>query len=302
MSRDQAEWVEPVGVEVFGLTAWTTPPNSQGYLGPAALAVFEMLGPPSDPEDPVWWHLLIESYRCLAWERNDLVSDPGTAPLPVATMVSRERLEQVARTVTLRAGRWPASMGSVTGTAYMCVADSEGMAVSIIQSNFHGTGSPFGAARHGFLLHDRGRGFSLTPGHPNELAPGKRPLHTLSPTLWTKGTDPAWAIGTRGGHIQPQMVAQMAARVAGLGTPPNQAQEQPRWAIADFGPGSGSRLSIEPEAPSGVVDDLRSRGHTIDELEARQGGWGPISVIGLEGDDRVAAADPRVDTSAALVF
>jgi gamma-glutamyltranspeptidase/glutathione hydrolase len=302
LSRDQAEWVDPSGVEVFGLNAWTTPPNSQGYLGPAALAVFEMLGPPQDPEDPAWWHLLIEAYRCLAWERDDMVFDPGFGPSTPGMILDRARLERAAGTVSSRTGRWPIPMGSVTGTAYMCVADGEGMAVSIIQSNFHGTGSPYGAARSGFLLHDRGRGFTLMSGHPNELGPGKRPLHTLSPTLWTKGTDPAWVIGTRGGSIQPQLVAQMAARVVGHGTEPIEAQKRPRWAIADFGPGSGSIVSVEPGVPPTVIADLRRRGHEIDELGSLQGGWGPVSVIGLDGPDRKAAADPRVDTTAALVF
>ena len=82
MKHSQAEWVDPIGVGLAGLTAWTIPPNSQGYLGPATLAVFEMLEPPDDPADPLWWHLLIEAYRCLAWERDDLVSDPKTLALP----------------------------------------------------------------------------------------------------------------------------------------------------------------------------------------------------------------------------
>jgi gamma-glutamyltranspeptidase/glutathione hydrolase len=302
LARSQAEWVEPIGVKVRGLTAWTTPPNSQGYLGPATLAVFDGLGPPPDPDSPDWWHLLIESYRCLAWERDDLVSDPGTVAMPPSLLLDPERLARLSTTVTSTAGSWPLSMGSTAGTAYMCVADSEGMGVSIIQSNYRGTGSPFGAARSGFLLHDRGLGFGLTPGHPNELAPGKRPLHTLSPTLWTEGDRARWIIGTRGGSIQPQLVAQMAARVVGTGTDIGAAQDEPRWVIADFGPGSGSSLQVEPGMSPGLLADLRRRGHVIEELASLQPGWGPVSVIGLEGEARATARDPRVDTTAALVF
>jgi gamma-glutamyltranspeptidase/glutathione hydrolase len=303
MAASQAEWVQPIGTAAAGLDAWTIPPNSQGYLGPATLAVFDMLEPPDDPEDPTWWHLLIEAYRCLAWERDDLVSDPATLALPADLLLDTDRLKRAAQSVRRdRTGVWPTPMGQVSSTAYLCVADGEGTAVSIIQSNYRGTGSAFGAARAGFLLHDRGSGFTLTPGHPNELEPGKRPLHTLSPTLWTDGRQPRWILGTRGGAVQPQLIAQVAARAirgdAGLSA----AQAAPRWTISDFGPGTGSRLELETGAPQDVTDGLESRGHRFTILEGRQPGWGPVSVIELDGQDRRAAADPRVDTAVALVF
>ena len=303
LERSQAEWVEPIGVRVGALTAWTTPPNSQGYLGPGTLAVFESLDHPDDPDDPLWWHLLIESYRCLAWERDDLVADPGHLALPADLFLDQARLERAAASVDpQRAGIWPDSVGSITGTAYMCVADAEGLAVSIIQSNYNGTGSPHGAARSGFLLQDRGLGFTLTSGHPNELAPGKRPLHTLSPTLWTDGDQPRWLLGTRGGAVQPQLIAQVGARAILGGQDLETAQAASRWIVSDFGPGSTSSPVFEPGLDPALIDDLRSRGHRITLEESRRPGWGPVSLIELDGDQRRAAADPRVDTATALVF
>jgi gamma-glutamyltranspeptidase/glutathione hydrolase len=145
-------------------------------------------------------------------------------------------------------------------------------------------------------------GFSLTPGHPNELAPGKRPLHTLSPTLWTDGDQPRWLLGTRGGAVQPQLIAQVAARAIIGGVDPAEAQEAPRWTVSDFGPGSRPAPVFEPDVPTEVVADLHSRGHDVSQLEAGQPGWGPVSLIELAGAGRRAAADPRVDTTAALVF
>lgn len=302
LARSQAEWVDPLGVEVFGQTAWTMPPNSQGYLGPATLAVFEMLDHPNDPDDPLWWHHLIESYRCLAWQRDDVVTDPRSAPLRPEELVDHARLRNVASQLGDEAGLWPAPSLRPSGTAYMCTADADGLAVSVIQSNFHGTGSPFGAARSGFLLQDRGRGFSLTPGHPNQVMPGRRPLHTLSPTLWTGESATSWIIGTRGGDIQPQLVAQLAAHIVGAGVPPAAAQAMPRWSMLEFSPGTGSELYFEPGVPGRVLDDLSARGHRVNRLDEPQGGWGPMSVIGLDGDNRLAAADPRVDTATAFVF
>ena len=303
LRSNQAEWVEPIGVQVAGLTAWTTPPNTQGYLGPASLAVWEMLDPPQDHEDPLWWHLLIEAYRCLAWERNDVVADPDHLALPASMLMDSSRLERAAASVDReRSGVWPAGMGTVSGTAYMCAVDGEGMAVSIIQSNYNGTGSPFGAARSGFLLHDRGSGFNLMPGHPNELAPGKRPLHTLSPTLWTDSTGPRWTLGTRGGAVQPQLVAQVGARAIVGALDLDDAQRSPRWTVADFGPGESSGPVLEPETPGPVIRGLEQRGHRIEIAESAQPGWGPVSIIGLDHDTRSAASDPRVDTTTALVF
>lgn len=303
LGRSQSTWVEPIGVDVSGLSAWTIPPNSQGYLGPGALAVFEMLGPPRDPSDPSWWHLLIEAYRCLAWEQADVVADPDHAPMPESMYLDSGRLERAAATVSPdRAGVWPDRIGEVSGTAYLCVADGEGLAVSIIQSNYHGTGSPFGAARSGFLLHDRGAGFTLTEGHPNQIEPGKRPLHTLSPTLWTDRIGPRWLLGTRGGAIQPQLICQVAARAIAGHETPEVALEAPRWAIADFGPGSPPRLSVEPGVPAPILEELRARGHEIEEVADRQPGWGPVSIIEIDGDTLRAAADPRVDTSQALIW
>lgn len=303
LARENAEWVDPIGADVSGMTAWTLPANTQGYLGPGTLAAFEMLDPPDDPDDPLWWHLMIEAYRCLAWERDDIVADPNHAQLPAELMLDVNRLRRAAQTVSKETtGVWPL-LGSLSGTAYMCVADASGMAVSIIQSNYRGTGSPFGAARSGFLLQDRGLGFTLTPGHPNELQPGKRPLHTLAPTLWTKHNAPRWLLGTRGGAVQPQLVAQLAARAIMGDSAMEEAQSAPRWTVGSFGPGQPSNVAVEPGIGSPILAGLRARGHSIQELAERQPGWGPVSIIEMDGRDRRgAAADPRVDTATALTW
>jgi gamma-glutamyltranspeptidase/glutathione hydrolase len=298
----QADWVDPISCQVAGLRAWTLPPNSQGYLGPAALAVFEMLAPPDDPAGPEWWHLLIEAFRAVAWERDDLVADADHAPLPADLLLDRARLERIAGTIDRgRTGIWPRT-GTISSTAYMCVVDSDGMAVSIIQSNFEGPGSHFGARRGGFLLHNRGSGFTTTPGHPNQIQPGKRPRHTLSPTLWSDDTGPRWVLGTRGGSLQPQLVAQVAARAILHGIDLESAQLAPRWTVPSFGPYSEPRLLIEPGVDPGTLSDLGHRGHVIDEVPAPNPEWGPVSMIRVDPDGLATAADPRVDTTSAVVL
>jgi gamma-glutamyltranspeptidase/glutathione hydrolase len=302
LAGEHADWVKPISCRVAGLDAWTLPPNSQGYLGPAALAVFEMLTPPDDPADPDWWHLLIESFRAVAWERDDLVADPRHSPLPADLLLDRDRLSRAAATIDrAHSGIWPRTGGS-SSTAYLCVVDGDGMAVSIIQSNFEGPGSHFGARHSGFMLHNRGSGFTTTPGHPNEIRPGKRPRHTLSPTLWTDETGPRWVLGTRGGSLQPQLVAQVAARAILLGLDLDSAQEAPRWTVPDFGPFSESRLLVEPGLHEATLGELRRRGHVIEEVARPNPEWGPVSMIRVDPSGVTAAADPRVDTTSAVLM
>ena len=298
----QAEWTEPLGTEAFGLTGWVVPPNSQGYLTTGSAAVLDRLEPPADPEDPRSWHLAIEAYRSLAADRNDLVSDPKFAPEPPTALVSDERIEERARRVDPdRAGDFTSPSPVPGGTAYLAVIDAAGLAVSFIQSNFMGVGSGLGAGDAGFFLHNRGAGFDLRLGHPNELAPGKRPLHTLSPSLWTKGDRIACLLGTRGGDYQPQLLLQVAVRHLRAGIEASEAQARPRWTIEPID-GANPVVAVEAHTPATTIEYLQRLGHRISVQSDVQHGWGPVSLITIdEHGQRTAAADPRVDTATAAV-
>jgi gamma-glutamyltranspeptidase/glutathione hydrolase len=295
------DWVEPARLEVFGLTGWTIPPSSQGYLTLAALAVFETLMHGSIPPEPMWSHLAIEAYRSVAWERDDLLADRASAPQTWQQLLAKDRLAGRAAAVDPdAAGTWPSSIAGPGGTAYMCAIDGDGMAISLMQSNFSGLGTGIGAGDAGMILHNRGGGFNLIAGHPNELQPGRRPLHTLSPTLWTEAGRLHTLLGTRGGHQQPQLVSQVAANLFARGHPPGAAQSLPRWTIDDFGPGAESVISIESRASDSVIEGLERRGHRVEPVRSRMGGWGPVSIITVdEHGMKTGAADPRVDTALA---
>ncbi len=298
----QADWVEPLRLDFAGQTGWTVPLNSQGYLTLAAYWIAEHLDPPPDPGMPAYHHALIEAYRALAWERDDTVADPDRAPRTSEELVDPERLaERAAAVDTEQAGTWPMRITPSGGTAYLCTIDDDGLGVSLIQSNFEGIGSGLGAGDSGVFLHNRGAGFSLVPGHPNELAPGRRPLHTLSPTSWTRNGRLVRLLGTRGGHLQPQILLQMAAHLLLARKSLPEAQAEPRWSIEDFGPGRSARVSFEPRFSAAVVAGLADLGH-ITEIapEPWMEGWGPVSIIEVDGDGtRRGAADPRVSTTSA---
>ena len=300
LAQRQAEWIEPIGVGVMGWKGWTIPPNSQGYLTLAAAWLFEQLDPPHDPSSPQFTHAAIEAFRAVAWERDDVVADPAFAPLPLEELLSPSRLEERLGRIAMNARtEWPAQQPAGGGTAYLCTRDADGMGVSLIQSNYHGIGSRIGAGDTGFFLHDRGSNFSLEPGHPNELAPGKRPLHTLSPTIWTSGGDLKMILGTRGGDFQPQTLLQLITYIRWAGLTPAAAQLMPRWTTDEWRK-PGKTVSVEPHLGDAVVNELRSIGHEIEPTDGWMGGWGPVSIIDGSGDEVRGAADPRVASSSAV--
>lgn len=297
LASSQPEWVDPISVDAYGLTAWTVPPNSQGYIALLAIEVFQHLVEGSDDED-LWWHLAIESTRQAAADRNSVLADPNSSTVVADALLTPSRITALADRIdperTVATG--PRSMAS-GGTAYLCVIDSEGVGVSLIQSNYHGIGSPRAVAEGGFILHDRGRGFTLEAGHPNELKAGRRPMHTLSPTLWTRAGRLDTLLGTRGGDAQPQLVVQLAGSLMGRSLAPGPAMAVPRWKLASTGTGE-SRLEVEPGTPDQVVSSLRRRGHVVEVHSRPQPGWGPMSVIRVNDEGlRTGAADPRVDTA-----
>jgi len=301
LAANRPDWVQPIGLEVFGVTAWTVPPNSQGYLTPAAAWLFDRLDVPPDPADPAFHHAAIECYRAVAWEREEMAADPDHTSVDPARLLDPARLKP--RLAALRsgtAGRWPTAAPMHGGTAYLCTADASGMGVSLIQSNFHGIGTGISAGDTGVWLHNRAGGFNLLDGHANEAAPGKRPLHTLSPTLWTAGERLHLLLGTRGGHQQPQYLLQAAALLHHAGLSPSQTQDQPRWSMDHASAGTTSIVQVEEGMPRAVVAGLTDRGHQIERVPGRPQGWGPVSIIAADADGALhAASDPRVTTAAA---
>jgi gamma-glutamyltranspeptidase/glutathione hydrolase len=173
------------------------------------------------------------------------------------------------------------------------------MVVSFIQSNFWSIGSGFSAGATGVWLHNRGAGFDLRPGHPNELTPGRRPLHTLAPLLWTQDGAIRLALGTRGGDYQPQLIAQLVANQLWVGLDPDEAQRRPRWTINEIASVEPPIVRYESRYATSTIDGLGQRGHQLEPATPWESDWGPASSITV-GDTVRGSADPRLSTSAAL--
>ena len=301
LERTQADWVEPLAADAFGVRLHTIGPNSQGYLTLGGAILADGLDLPDDPDDDRWAHLLIECAKLAGHDRPDVLHEHADGDALLAAISAR-----VGQLDGERAG----DHAVVTGpgdTTYLCTAEADGLAVSLIQSNAAGFGSWLAEPNTGINLHNRGLGFNLVDGHPAEFGPGRRPPHTLSPALATADGALRSVFGTMGGDAQPQILLQLAARMFRHDQSPATAVNAPRWALAGAVTGfdtwavpNGQVVELEGHAPA-TWHRLADRGHRITELPAFDGGFGHAQAITLDANGVLAgSADPRARIAATI--
>src|SRR5690606_3660456 len=206
LAAHRAEWVEPIRTSYRGYDVWEIPPNGQGIAALLALNILEGTPVADLPHlSAARLHLIIEALKLAFADAHRYVADPALADVPVAQLPSNEyaagRRALISPAQALKdvqAGR-----PDLGGTVYLCTADAEGRMVSFIQSNYMGFGSGVVVPGTGIALQNRGHCFTLEEGHPNQLAPGKRPFHTIIPAFITKDGAPLAAFGVMGGDMQP---------------------------------------------------------------------------------------------------
>ena len=301
LQRTQADWVDPLTASAFGVELHTIGPNSQGYLTLGGALLADALDLPDDPDDERWAHLLIEAATLAGYDRPDVLHEHADGDALLTAIRERAGLLD-----TERAGRYAVATGP-GDTTYLCTAEADGLAVSLIQSNASGFGSWLAEPNTGINLHNRGLGFNLVEGHGAEFGPGRRPPHTLSPALATSGGALKSVFGTMGGDAQPQILLQVAARLFRHGQSPAQAIGAPRWALA--GPATGfdtwstpnaQIVDLEGHAPTDW-ERLATRGHRTRTIPSFDSGFGHANAIPLNDDGVLAgAADPRARVAATI--
>ncbi len=312
-----ADWCEPVRLTVWGRDLWTVPPPSQGYLTLAGSWVAEQLGIGSDPDDPLWAHLVVEAARAAGHDRPSVLHDGADGHALLADRRLQEAVGRVRHDRAAPPDLHPTPRGAPGNrvprigdgdTTHLCAIDADGLGISLTQSNALDFGSHLVAGSTGIFLHNRGLGFSLEEGHPAELGSGRRPPHTLSPMLVTT-TDGALThlAGAMGGDAQPQILLQLLARMLRGGQDPAGAVAGGRLALEApaAGPfrlwwGHDLTVQVESHAPPGWERGLTDRGHRLRSISA----FDPVAVgcaqviavvDGPDGSGRhfVGAADPR---------
>ena len=305
-----ATWEEPIGLDYRGVRATSHPPNSSGVIALEILGVLARFEPPTPGAfgpagvaDARWIHRGIEASKLAMADRDALLADPAMADDPTHRLLSDEHLATLAARIDDRKAA-PAPEALVPrggGTIYLAVVDGDGNAVSLIQSNYKGFGSGVLDPETGIHYHDRGAFFTLHAGHANELAPRKRPLHTLLPGMLFRDGRPWVVAGSMGGDAQPQIHAQVVSALVDGGVDPATAVGAPRWFVEpEEHFAAPIEVRLEPRFRPGIADALRSLGHPVTEIEAFDGLVGHCHAIELvaggptEPEGSLAAAtDPR---------
>lgn len=286
----QAGYVTPISSRYKGYDIVELPPSGQGLAALMMLNVLdgmELSAPGRSEADRI--HVLAELTKLAYHHRDHLFGDPDFASVPVRDLLSPEWAAFARARLDMKRAAPPVIWPEVTqrDTVYACVIDAEGNAVSFINSLFHSFGSRIMAPRSGVLFHNRGAQFSLIPGHPNAIAGGKRPLHTLIPGMVLKQGRCVAPFGVMGGPYQATGHAELLSNILDRRLDPQQALDAPR-AFAYRGV-----LNVE-RADTGLIEDLRARGHDA-QLSPTMIGGGQIIWRDPETGVMAAASDPRKD-------
>jgi gamma-glutamyltranspeptidase/glutathione hydrolase len=294
LAAHTVEWVEPLAIDYRGVTLHEIPPNGQGIAALIALGIlrdFDLGRFPVDSVDSI--HLQIEAMKSAFAHVFRHVADIDHMPVPPGDLLRADALAAWAAAIRMeRAATTPAPATSGGGTVYLTAADESGMMVSMIQSNYMGFGSGVVVPGTGIALQNRGLGFVLNEGHPNCVAGGKRPFHTIIPGFVTRGGRPLMSLGVMGAHMQPQGHVQLMTRIFEYGQNPQAACDAPRWHLAADG-----RVQIESGFPTEIAEGLRRRGHSV-TTGAPESLFGGGQLIWRLAEGYGAASDMRKDGQA----
>ena len=291
----RSEWVEPIGIRYRDLELQEIGPNGQGVAALIALGILEHFDLQAiGTESALGAHLQIEAMKLAFADLHEYVGDPAHMKavtlsnlLDPSYLALRAKLIDPSRAVRHRHGK-PYS----GGTVYLTTADTSGMMVSYIQSNYRGFGSGIVVPGTGIAMHNRGAGFNLRTGHLNEVAPAKRPFHTIIPAFLMRDGKPLASFGVMGASIQPQGHVQLTSRIADQGLNAQASMDAPRWRVLD----DNQQLSVEWNTPPAIVDGLIARGHSVRVASRLDLDFGSAQMaMRLESGAYMAASDHRKD-------
>src|SRR3990172_4683380 len=290
-AQQRCSYVEPISVSYRGVELIELPPSNQGIVALMLLKMLERVGLPADPVSAERYHVQLEAARLAFAMRDAFVADPAMAAVPVAHMLSDAVIDKLAARVDRKRRRsdlGPLPQPPGSDTVYFAIVDEKGMAVSFINSLYDEFGSGIVTRATRIVLHNRGKGFVCDPAHPNCIAPGKRPMHTLVPAMVTKGGAPHMVFGVMGAHFQPMGHAYVMTNMLDYGMDAQAAIDTPR---AFF---EGNRVLVEQGVPAHVVAGLAELGHTVGVRTMPWGG-AQIALIDRERGVLVGASDARKD-------
>lgn len=293
------EWVEPISIDYRGWRVSELPPNGQGMAALEMLKIMELKPPsPFGAFSPSEMHERIEAMKLAYSDVHRYDGDPRASDVPVQQLLSAEYARKRAALIDPDRANCKVTNGdpNASNTTYLTVVDKDGNIASWIQSIFGAFGSHVTVEGMGFMLQNRGGGFTLEPHHPNVLAGGKRPFHTIIPAFMEKG-DQHIGFGIMGGAVQPLAHAQFVSNFVDYGMNVQEALESPRFSKANA---YGCEVGIEARVPQATLQQLSERGHIIqirrEYVETM--GRGQAILHDSKTGTNFAASDPRADGAA----
>jgi gamma-glutamyltranspeptidase/glutathione hydrolase len=290
-AAQRSSWVEPIHASYRGYDVYEVPPANQGLTALMILKILEGYALGTDAfSEADRLHLIAEATKAAYQVRDTKIADPDFAPIDVEWYLSEAWAERARRQIRLDRALPPQHWDGIEhkDTIYMCAVDRDGNAVSFINSLFSAFGTGIMAPESGVILHNRGSGFRTIPGHPNAIAPKKRPFHTLIPGMLVKDGRAVMPFGVMGGQFQAVGHATFLHRFLDRGMDPQQAAEAAR-VFAYQG-----ALQVEHFVPEAIRADLARRGHQIEMLEVPIGGCQAIW-IDRERGVLIGGSEPRKD-------
>lgn len=289
LSAHTAEWVKPIATDYRGITVWELPPNSQGISTLMALKLLEQIDLGAMPRESIdSYHYQIEAMKLALDDAYRHIAEPEQMQIDPESLLDPAYLRSRQQLIGSKARPYQGFHLPQGGTVYLAAADQELM-VSLIQSNYQSFGSGVLVPGTGIALHNRGRGFNLTAGHPNQIGGGKRPFHTLMPGFLTQAGQPLAAFGLMGGPMQPQGHLQMVINLVDYHLNPQALLDAPRWQVMEDG-----QVLLEEAVSGAIVSSLQERGHrakrTTDSYR-----FGKGQMILKQQGVFMVATEPRAD-------
>jgi gamma-glutamyltranspeptidase/glutathione hydrolase len=286
----RGEEATPLTSKYRGLDVVELPPNGQGMIALILLNILERFTLSGlDPVGADRYHLQTEAARLAYAVRNTYLADPAFMTQPVPSLLDRDYTAQLADMIDrTKRSPFPQAPKPQGSTVLACVVDRDRNAVTIINSLFSAFGSGIATEKTGILLHHRGSGFNLEPGHPNCIGPGKRPMHTIIPALAMRDGRVDMAFGVMGGAYQAMGHAHFISNIVDYGMDVQAAIDLPRIFF------EGEQVTLENGISEAVLQDLRARGHDAVRAAVPHGGGQAIQ-IDWERGVLIGGSDPRKD-------
>lgn len=272
-------------------------PPTQGLTTLEIMGILDRFDLQKIPEGSAdFYHLLVEAVKLAFIDRNRYIADPNFVDVPAKMLLSPPHLDKHAQRINMsKALPWPHTF-KTGDTVYIGATDSQGNSVSMLLTIYFDWGSGVLVGDTGLLWHNRGASFQLDPKHPNALAPGKRPFHTLNPGMFLKSGKPHILYGTQGADGQPQTLVTILTRMIDYKMDPLTALAKPRFLLGKTFSDSRDSLKLELDAGESVFMELTRRGHELSPLPRQSPLAGHPGAIMINHDGSILGAhDPRSD-------